>query len=78
MNGKEELEKSRCAKCSSQTVCYGYMGSGGSVFVPSGVFTVNGYRLRSFVCLNCGFVESYVPKYKLEKLKEKLEDAYED
>ena len=76
MSEKEKLEKSTCTKCGSQSVCYGYMGSATNVFVPSGVFTVHGYRLRSFVCLKCGFIENYLPKFKLEKLREKISDVY--
>lgn len=78
MSDKEELKRSVCTKCGSSKVCYGYMGSGGNVFVPSGIFTVHGYRIRAFVCLRCGYIENYIPEDKLQKLRDKIADIHRE
>ena len=66
-------EKFMCTACGSTDLCYGYLGTAANVFVPTGVFTIHGYRTRSYVCLRCGFVGNFIAKDKLEKLKEKIQ-----
>jgi DNA-directed RNA polymerase subunit RPC12/RpoP len=62
----------KCIACGSTELCFGYQGTAANVFVPTGTFTVHGYRSRSYVCLKCGHMSDYIPKDKLEKLKEKF------
>ena len=71
------LLESRCVACGSTHLCFGYIGTSSNAFVPSGVFTLHGYRTRSYVCLDCGHVSQYLPKDKIDKLKEKLSDQQE-
>lgn len=62
----------KCIACGSTDLCFGYQGTAANVFVPTGTFTLHGYRSRSYVCLRCGNMSQYIPKDKLEKLKEKF------
>jgi hypothetical protein len=61
-----------CAICGGKEVCFGYLGTAGTNFVPSGTFTISGFRIRSYVCLNCGHIWQYLPQDKVEKLREKF------
>jgi hypothetical protein len=61
-----------CVACGGKEICFGYLGNTPSVFVPSGIFTISGFRIRSYVCLNCGYLGHYIPKDKLQKLKERF------
>ncbi len=67
----------KCLNCGSTELCFGYLGTTSNVFVPTGVFTVHGYRTRSYVCLKCGYMGNYLPKDKLEKLREKFSTQYD-
>ena len=67
----------KCLICGSTDFCFGYQGAASNVFVPSGMFTIHGYRTRSYVCLNCGHMGNYIAKDKLERLREKLKDQFE-
>ncbi|MCU0286985.1 MAG: hypothetical protein MUF15_11370 [Acidobacteria bacterium] len=67
----------KCMSCGSTELCFGYLGTTSNTFVPTGVFTVHGYRSRSYVCLKCGQMGLYMPQDKLEKLKEKFSTHYE-
>ncbi len=62
----------KCLACNGTELVFGYLGGTASVFVPSGVFTMYGFKTRTFVCLKCGQVNQYVSKSKLEKLREKF------
>lgn len=62
----------KCIACGSTDLCFGYQGTAANVFVPTGTFTLHGYRSRSYVCLKCGNMSQFIPKDKLEKLKEKF------
>lgn len=62
----------KCSACEGTELCFGYQGTAANVFVPTGTFTLHGYRSRSYVCLKCGHMSHYIPKDKLEKLKEKF------
>ena len=73
----QSISKFSCTSCGGESLCYGYVGISSNVFVPSGVYTVGGFRTRSFVCLNCGYVGQYIPKSKVEKLKQKLREDTE-
>jgi len=61
-----------CISCGSKELCFGYLSGGVNIFVPSNLFTVYGFKTRSYVCLNCGFITQYIPKDKLNKLKQKM------
>jgi hypothetical protein len=67
-----------CMSCGSTDLCFGYLGNAANTFVPTGVFTVHGFRSRSYVCLKCGYMGHYLPKDKLEKLREKFTTHYEN
>lgn len=71
MHSKREFN---CVACGSKSLCFGYIGTASNVFVPSGVFTVHGYRTRSYVCFDCGHVSQFLPKDKLDKLRDKFRD----
>jgi hypothetical protein len=68
----------KCVSCGSTELCFGYLGTAANVFVPTGVFTLHGFKTRSYVCLKCGQMGQYIPKDKLEKLKEKLGSHFDD
>ena len=70
----EELKKRTCVACGSQKLCFGYLGTAANAFIPSGIFTIHGFRSRAYVCFDCGYVGQYISKEKMEKLKEKLKD----
>lgn len=63
-----------CVACGSKDLCFGYLGGGINFFIPSNIFTVNGFKTRSYVCLNCGFITQYISQDKLEKIKKKMGD----
>lgn len=65
----------KCLSCGSTELCFGYLGTTANVFVPTGIFSVHGYRIRSYVCMKCGQMGNYLPKDKLEKLKEKFNNT---
>jgi len=68
-----------CVACGSKNLCFGTLGTSASnVFIPSGIFTVHGYKTRSYTCLDCGYVNQYLPKDRLDKLKEKLRDRLKE
>lgn len=66
-----------CTACGSERLVFGYTGNSSNTFVPSNVFVVYGFRTRSFVCLNCGFVHQFISKEKLEKLKKRIGEREE-
>ena len=74
------LDDFNCVACGGKNLCYGYIGMGGvtNVFVPSGVFRVSGFRTRSYVCMNCGYIGQYLPKSKLDKLKTHFISEFEE
>jgi hypothetical protein len=65
-------DKFKCIACGSTELCFGYLGTPANVFIPTGVFTLHGFKTRSYVCLRCGQTGNYIPKYKLVKLREKF------
>ena len=71
-------DKFSCTMCGSTELCYGYLGTAANVFVPSGIFTLHGYKTRSFVCLRCGYLGQFIAKDKLEKLRERIKSLYAD
>jgi len=74
MNRDKNVPEHRCVACGGSEVCFGYLGTGGQSFIPSGIFTMAGYSTRAYVCLHCGFVHQYLPPDKLASLKNKLTD----
>lgn len=61
----------KCPCCESKELCFGYLGTPPDVFVPTGVFTLHGYRTRSYVCLKCGHVGQFLSRDKLDKLRQR-------
>lgn len=68
----KSVDTFKCMVCGSTELCFGYFGTAANVFVPTGVFTLHGYRSRAYVCLKCGHLGQFIPKDKLEKLREKF------
>lgn len=66
-----------CTACGSQRLVFGYNGNASNVFVPSSVFVIYGFRVRSYVCLDCGHVGQFISKEKLEKLKARVGEREE-
>ncbi len=64
----------KCQSCGSTSLVFGYLGGTASVFVPSGIFTMYGFKTRTFLCLKCGQVSQYLPQSKLIKLREKFKE----
>lgn len=71
-------DRFKCNNCMSTELCFGYIGTSSNVFVPSGVFTFHGYRTRAYVCLKCGQLSQFIPKDKLQKLRDKLQTQFGD
>jgi hypothetical protein len=70
-------EKFKCMQCGGTDLCFGYQGTSSNVFVPSGMFTIHGYKIRAYVCLYCGTVSQYIPMSRMQKLKDKLKSRFE-
>jgi hypothetical protein len=67
-----EIKKHQCVACGGEHLCFGYIGPVKNVFIPSGLFTIAGFRIRSFVCLDCGHVSQYMSAETVKKLKNKF------
>lgn len=63
-----------CAACGSKDLCFGHVGTPGNVFVPTGLFTVYGFKIRAYVCLDCGYIGQFLPKDKIGRLKGRFGD----
>jgi predicted nucleic-acid-binding Zn-ribbon protein len=76
----QNVSKLCCVACGGEKLCFGYLGIGGvsNVFIPSGVFSVSGSKTRSYVCLNCGYVNQYIPESKLERLRGRFKEEVEE
>jgi len=75
----QSIDKFSCVACGGEDLCFGYLGIGGvsNVFVPSNVFSISGTKTRSYVCLHCGYVGQYIPKIKLERLRDRFKEEFE-
>lgn len=60
-----------CLACGSSRLVFGYLSGGASLFVPSGIFTMNGFKTRTYVCLDCGQLGHFLSQERLTKLREK-------
>ncbi|MCP4213099.1 MAG: hypothetical protein GY765_00515 [bacterium] len=67
----------KCLHCGSTEMCFGYQGAAANVFVPNGLFTIHGYKTRAYICLDCGVMGHYMPKDKLERMKQRLESQFD-
>lgn len=67
-----------CLACGSTRLVFGYLGGGASLFIPSGVFTMNGFRTRTYVCTDCGQIGQFLTQEKLARLREKFRDLHPD
>lgn len=76
----QNISKLCCVACGGENLCFGYLGIKGvsNVFIPSGVFSVSGSKTRSYVCLNCGYVNQYMPENKLERLRGRFKEEVEE
>lgn len=68
------VQQFACIACGGTELCFGELGKPSNIFIPSGVFTIYGFRTRSYVCLSCGHVNTYVPREKVERLKRKFKE----
>lgn len=73
-----DIDKFCCVRCGSENLCYGHLGSTPNVFIPSGIFTIHGFKTRSYVCVDCGYLGTYISRNRLEKLREKLKDRLDE
>lgn len=63
----------KCPICQREAVLDGTISaSGGPQFSPVGV-VLEGYDLKGFACLNCGFVGHYLGREALQTLRQKVE-----
>ena len=69
-------QKKLCLACQRSNLCFGYIGTSSNTFVPAGIFSVTGFRTRSYVCLDCGHVGQFLMEDKIKKLREKLKNRY--
>ncbi len=60
-----------CLACGSTRLVFGYLGGGANIFIPSGIFTMNGFKTRAYVCMDCGQLGQFLTNEKLAKLREK-------
>ena len=72
-----DVQKHHCVSCGGTNLIFGYVGPVKNVFIPSGLFTISGFRTRSFVCLNCGHISQYIPKEGIKKLNDKFHQELE-
>ena len=73
----DQVHKLHCVSCGGSHLCFGYLGTMKNVFVPSGLFTISGFKTRSFVCLDCGHIAQYIQQGRLLKLREKFKQQLE-
>lgn len=61
-----------CAKCGAAEIDQGWILSAGKIAYKSDQlkYSLQGGNVRTFVCIKCGYVESYVSPEYLEKLKQ--------
>ncbi len=65
----------KCLACGSTELGFGNLATPANVFIPTGMFTVYGFKSRAYVCLKCGTIGHYLPKDTVEKLKDKLSSS---
>ena len=60
-----------CAKCGKSEIDMGWILSAGKIAYKSDNmrYPMEGGNIRTFVCMECGYAESYVSTEYLEKLK---------
>jgi len=63
-----------CPKCSSSKIEVGWILSAGKIAFRSDrlPYPFTGGNVRTYVCLDCGYTESYIDAKYLEKIKSKL------
>jgi len=66
-----------CTACGSQRLVFGYTGNASNAFVPKNIFVVYGFRVRAFVCLDCGHVGQFISREKLNKLRSRVGEREE-
>ena len=57
-----------CPICGGTDLEY---GQGASPFMPRGRLVLFGYRVRNFVCLDCGYVGHYLDKRSVQDIQKK-------
>jgi len=67
----------RCPKCESSEIDSGWILSAGKIAYKSDTqrYPFSGGNCRTYVCVSCGFVESYVDSEYLAKIKAKNENT---
>ena len=61
----------KCDKCGALEIDVGWILSAGKIAYKSDKmkYPFEGGNVRSFVCIQCGYIESYVSKDHLDKIK---------
>ncbi|MCK5127252.1 MAG: hypothetical protein KAR42_13440 [candidate division Zixibacteria bacterium] len=64
------MSMTECPKCASAQIEQGWILSAGKIaFRSDGLsYPFEGGNVRTYVCLDCGYTESYVVKEYLEKM----------
>lgn len=64
-----------CPKCTSTRIESGWILSAGKIAFRSDhlPYPFTGGNVRTYVCVNCGYTESYVEEKYLERIRAKLE-----
>ncbi len=67
------MSMTECPKCRATEIDSGWILSAGEIAYRSeGLpYPIEGGNVRTFVCLTCGYLESYVAPEYLEKIKSK-------
>jgi hypothetical protein len=65
----------RCPKCDGSEIDSGWILSAGKIAYKSDTqrYPFSGGNCRTYVCIDCGFVESYVDSEYLAKIKAKVD-----
>lgn len=61
-------DRTRCAHCDGSRLERGLMD--GAAFKPH-AYSLFGYNVSGYVCLDCGHLELYVSENQLEKMRKK-------
>ncbi|RKX27208.1 MAG: hypothetical protein DRP45_01585 [Candidatus Zixiibacteriota bacterium] len=67
------MSMAECPKCSSARIDKGWILSAGKIaFRSDGLpYPFSGGNVRTYVCVDCGYTESYVEREYLDKIKSK-------
>ncbi len=67
----------KCPSCGNTELCFGYFGNTTNVFVPTGIFTLHGYKTRSYLCIQCGHLGQFMTQDRVRKIRDRLKSRFE-